>query len=278
MPKPRANSVAYSGGSRNESSAAVASASRRSTLRVAAACSGQSTCSWWLVARGSVVARRPVRADVDGRGVAGVGEREVVRGVHREPLECGYRLLDGVAGLEQVADDDRDAETGAAGLRSAERERDGEAGVVDAVEHAPQAVAHPEHRPREPAVPDRRLDAVRVVVVVADERAVDDGLAAAGEQGRRVVQAQDAGGEVSPAGQLGDVLPRRDELRHVRAERRACRRVARAGGVAVAEVPGGSAGASACQRVWRVGWLRDRREGEFRIHAGGEVRAGERQQ
>ena len=96
--------------------------------------------------------------------------------MHREALQRGDRLFDRVAGFEQIADDDRDAEAASAGLPATERERDGEARVVDAVEQAPQAVAHPEYRPREPAVEDGRFDAVRVVVVVADERAVYDRL------------------------------------------------------------------------------------------------------
>ena len=93
------------------------------------------------------------------------------------------RLRDVGADLEQVAHDERDAEAVADVAATAERERDGEARVVDPVEQAPQAVAHPEHAAAAPlGQVDDALEARDRVVVVAHEHRASSRVHAPCEQ------------------------------------------------------------------------------------------------
>ena len=103
--------------------------------------------------------------------------------MHGDARQGVYRGVDRVASLQHVAQHDRYAEPRPDVRTPAERERHGDACVVDAVEQAPQTVAHAEHAPApvcrthhhaviEPVVP----------VVVAYQRgtpARDGGLRAA---------------------------------------------------------------------------------------------------
>ena len=148
-----------------------------------------------LVVGGDPVGRHPgrlARSEPDRRVVrVPVDERDVVRRLHRDPLQRRDALRDGRARLEQVADDDRDAEAAARAAAPAERERHREPAVVDAVEQAPQLVGHADHpRVGEPRLQHDGVEQVRVVVVVADQRRLprERGLRAAAQQRRRVVQ------------------------------------------------------------------------------------------
>ena len=76
-----------------------------------------------------------------------VDDRQRVREVVRQPAQRRPRLLRRLARLEQVADDERHAEAAAHDLAPAERERDGETGVVEPVEQPPGAVAGADHGP-----------------------------------------------------------------------------------------------------------------------------------
>ena len=101
----------------------------RSSVRIAARVLGPLHLALVVGGRGDrVELGRPARADVGGEEVArAVEQREVLRRVHRDPLERGARLGDRVAGLQQVAHDERDREAVADVAAPAERERDRQA-------------------------------------------------------------------------------------------------------------------------------------------------------
>ena len=146
-----------------------------------------------------------------------------------------------VADLEQVAHDDRDAEAVADVAAAAERERDGEARVVDPVEQAPQAVAHPEHPAAAPlGQVDDALEARDRVVVVAHEHrrvARPRALRAADDEARRPVEREQPRGQLVAAGELDEPLVGRDELGHVAGERAPAGVEVGPVGAAVLEVP-----------------------------------------
>ena len=131
----------------------------RSSVRVTAACSVHSTTSWWFVAAGcgrNATPRSGARCAVS-TSPDEVGQRQRVGQVVREPGEHRRRLGHGRARLEQVAQDERHAEAVAEHRPAAERERDRQAVLVDAVEQAPQAVARAHHAlPVPRRVPDER--------------------------------------------------------------------------------------------------------------------------
>ena len=192
--------------------------------------------------------RRPERHAPVGREMGGedvtrqVRQRQRVGQVVRKPREHRRRLGHVRARLEQVAQDERHPEPVAEHRPAAERERDRQAVLVDAVEQAPQAVARAHHALPIPCrVPDEPLQARGRVVVVSDEDraagAAEDALRAAAQVRRRVHHREHPRGHVAAAGQLDQPLPRRHELGHVLAQHP--RRVgeARAGRLAVAQEP-----------------------------------------
>ena len=216
----------------------------RSSVRVTAACSVHSTTSWWLVAAG--VGRNATPRSGDRCAVSTSPDRSAsvsaVGEVVGEPGQHGRRLGDGRARLEQVAQDERHPESVAEHRPAAERERHGQAVLVDPVEQAPQAVARPhDPLPGPRRVPDDALEARRRVVVVADEErpagAAVDALRAAAQIRRRVHHREHPGGDIAAAGELDQPLPCRHQLGHVLAQHPRGVREVRAGGVAVAEEP-----------------------------------------
>ena len=188
--------------------------------------------------------RRPARADVRGQVLAGaVQQRQVLRRVHRDPVERRARLRDRVAGLEHVADHQRDREAVADVAAAAERQRDREAGVVDPVEQAPEAVAHADHAPPAPARQvDDPLQPLRGIVVVAHQRraagARPSALRAADDEARRAVEREQPGSQLVAPGKLDEPLVDRHELRHVALERAPAGRQAGPLGAVALEVPG----------------------------------------
>ena len=198
-----------------------------------------------VVGRGGDVAElgRAAGADVGGQvGAGAVEQGEVLGGVHGDRGERLARLVDVAADLEQVAHDDRDAEAVADVAAPAEGERDGEAGVVDPVEQAPQAVAHPEHPAAGPlGQVHEPLEARDRVVVVAHEHGLVAGpgaLRAADDEARRPVEREQPRGHLVAAGEPDEPLVGRHELRHVAGERAPAGLEVGPVGAAVLEVPG----------------------------------------
>src|SRR5439155_2213363 len=105
------------------------------------------------------------RADVTGRVGHGEGVGEMVR----EPAQRRASLLRRLAGLEQVADDEWDAEAAADDLAATEGERHREAGVADPVQKTPGAVARADHGSRPGRVEDRPFEPLRGIVVIPRE-------------------------------------------------------------------------------------------------------------
>jgi hypothetical protein len=152
------------------------------------------------------------------------------------------RLGDGVAGLQHVTDDERDREAVADVAAAAERERDRQPGVVDAVEQPPQAVAHPDHAAVAPlGQVDDPLEPVDRVVVVAHQHrpalARPRALRAADHESRRAVQRQQPRGQGVAAGEVDQPLVHRHQLGHVVGQRALAGREVRALGAAVLQVP-----------------------------------------
>ena len=124
-----------------------------------------------------------------------VDERDVVGGLHRDPLQRRDAFGDGRACLQQVADDDRDAEAATCAPAPAERERHRQPAIVDAVEQAPQLVGHADHpRVGEPRLPTRRrrTGSGRSRSCGPAPPPLERGLRAAAQQRRRVVQREHA--------------------------------------------------------------------------------------
>ena len=111
-------------------------------------------------------------------------------------------------------------------------ERDGEAGVVHAVEQAPQAVAHADHAVPAPcrrlARRPRSAPARSRSCAPAPGRPAMRRLRAARQVRRRVVQRQHPRGHVAAAGQVDQPLVDADQLRHVARSIRRAVHVARA--------------------------------------------------
>ena len=173
------------------SSSSASSVSSRSSVRVQRAYSGQSTTPWWLVAVRSVVTRTgsPGASQTVAWSRVTIDEGHVVCGLHRDPLQRRDTLRDRRARLEQVADDDRDAEAAPGAAPTAEGERHREPAVVDAVEQPPQLVGHADHpRAGESGLQHDGVEQVGVVVVVAHQRRLPGqrGLRAPAQQRRRV--------------------------------------------------------------------------------------------
>ena len=97
----------------------------RSTVRENRACSGHSTRPWWLVAQAPAHdLGRPVGCQEGRRMVAlAVDQGKVVGHVAGDAAQHLDRVAGALADLEQVAHDQRHAETGAPGLASAESQR-----------------------------------------------------------------------------------------------------------------------------------------------------------
>src|SRR5690348_10980476 len=165
-------------------------------------------------------AGRAVRGQVHrGPAAAAVEHGDVVRHVHRDPAQRLHRFVRGRAGLEHVPDHQRDPEA-LAGLRpSAEGQRDGQPGVVDPVQQAPQAVEHAEYPAAAPGRPGHHgVEQPVVPVVVPDQggAAGQDGcLGAAGQERRRVPQRQRGLGTGILAEHGAEPLPGGHELGHV---------------------------------------------------------------
>ncbi len=187
-------------------------------------------------------ARLAVRAEQRGDEVAvPVDHGEVVCHVHRQPLQRAAGVGGGLAHLEEIAQDEGDAEAIAHHAAPAERQRDRKARIVHAVHQTPQAVAHPDHPPAgERACVHDAFQQQRGIVVVADQRrraTREDRLGAAGQVRRRVVERQHASRELVTAGEIHQPLPGGHELGHVRAQHPPARRVARTRRPAIAEIP-----------------------------------------
>ena len=158
------------------------------------------------------------------------------------PCERLARLLHRLARLEQVADDQRDAEAVSDLAPAAEGQRGREAGVVHAVEQAPEAVAHADHAP---AGPGRRADDAlragrRIVVVAHEDRirvAAPRSLRAAHHKAGRPVEREKAGRQLVAAGELDEALVGGDQLGHVPAQHPAAGREIRASRLALLQVP-----------------------------------------
>ena len=182
------------------------------------------------------------RADVGGHvGAGAVEQREVLRRVHRDPRQRLARRRHVVAGLEHVADDQRDREPVADVRAPAEGERDRQPAVVHPVEQPPQAVAHPDHAPLAPLrqAHDALEPVGRVVVVAHEQRlaARPRALRAADDEPGRAPERQQPGGEVAAPGEVDEPIVGRHQLRHVVGERAAAGRVPRA---APPRPPGGT--------------------------------------
>ncbi len=114
------------------------------------------------------------RVEEHGEVVAGqVGHGDVVGHVHGQPGQRETRLRGGVAHLEDIAEDERDPETGPRRGPPAERQGHGQARVVHPVGQPPQAVARPDHLPPgERAAGHHALEQLGRIVIVADQRPV----------------------------------------------------------------------------------------------------------
>ena len=170
-----------------------------------------------------------------------IEDREVLRRVHRDAGERRLRLGHRRARLQHVAHDDRDAEAVADVAPPAEGERDREAVGVDAVEQPPEAVAHADHAPARPrGRGDHALQPRGRVVVVADEHrrvAAAGTLRAADDEPRRTVEGEHPRGQLVAVRQLHQAVVRRDQLGHVALQRAAAGLEARAGRLALLQVP-----------------------------------------
>ena len=150
---------------------------------------------------------------------ATVDDRERVREVVRQPAERRARLLGRLARLEEIADDERDAEARADDLPASEGERDGKTGVVEAVEEPPAAVSRTDHGANPPRVEDRALEPLGRVVVVPREHGRGptrpDGLRAPREVRRRRPHREEACLEITATGERAHALVGGHELGHV---------------------------------------------------------------
>jgi hypothetical protein len=142
--------------------------------------------------------------------------------VDGQPAQRSHRLFGGPASFQHVADHERDPEPLADLGPAAEGERDGQAGFVDPVQQAPQAVGHAEHpRTGERRPGHHRVEQPVIPVVVADQgRAArqDRRLRASGQEGRRVPQCEHGGRLGVLAEQARQPPPDRDEFGHVLVE------------------------------------------------------------
>ena len=179
---------------------------------------------------------------VDGGVVAaGVDERQVVGQLEGQPFDAPAGLGDVVAGLEQVAHDERDGEAVALRLPATERQADGQAGLVHAVEQAPEQIAGADDAAPVPGrPPDEALQVRGEVVVVAHEKGSitkPDRLRAGPDERRRVDQRQHPRRQVAAARKIDQGLVCGHELRHVLAQDADALGVARPRGFAIGEEP-----------------------------------------
>ena len=178
------------------------------------------------LAIGRQVGRTDIAREVD--------DREGVREVVRQTSQRRARLLRRLAGLEHVADDDRNPETRTDDLPASEGERDREAGIVKPVQEPPAAISRTDHRSDPARVEDRSFEPLWRIVVVPREHGrlapCPDGLRAPREVRRRRPHREEASLEVTAAckrthalvgrHELGHVLPQRPERLGVRGSRR----------------------------------------------------------
>ena len=108
---------------------------------------------------------------------------------------------------------------------AAEGQRQAQAGIVDAVDQADHAVGGTQHGALAPAgVQHQGIEGAGMVVVVAHQQrgvARPYRLRAAGQVGRRAVQAEEARLQVAATGLIHAALPQRQQLGHVLAQRHA---------------------------------------------------------
>ena len=198
-----------------------------------------------------------------------VDDREVVGHVAGDPAQGGDRVAGALAGLQQVAHDERHAEALAADPAAAERQRDGEPRRVDAVGRTCDGLHGRDHRAAGPgAAQHLGLAQARVEVVVADQdRAVpvdEDGLGAMDQIGGRIPEGEEAGRDLVPAGQLDLTPPDGQQLGHMPPQ--LLLRVRHAALAALAQIPGAPARATPPERLLPCGAgppLVDGREGQF---------------
>ena len=131
---------------------------------------------------------------------------------------------DVVAGLEEVAHDERDPEPMTLRPAAAEGQADRQARLVHAVEQAPEQVAGPDDTASVPGrPPDEPFDmAGQVVVVAHEDRSIPkpDALRAGADERRRIDQRQHASGQVAATAEVDQRPLGREQLRHVPAQRR----------------------------------------------------------
>src|SRR4029453_2313621 len=160
--------------------------------------------------------RRDERGQVFTRAV---DEGEVVAHVDRYAAKHRPYVVERLSNLQEVADDEGDAEAGTGTWSAAEGQGDCEARIVHAVNEAPQAISGAEDASARKGVRvDHMLEEVQSVVVVADEQrsaATERGLGTPGQEAWRVPQREESGCALVAAGELHEALPGGYELGHV---------------------------------------------------------------
>ena len=108
-----------------------------------------------------------VGTQVHGDGPVGVNEGDVPRNHDRDLAEPFDGLRHGLAGFQEIAQDDVHREARPGQRASAEGQRDRQSGVVHAVKQPPAAFLHADDRAQEAGADDGGLAFVRGEVVVA---------------------------------------------------------------------------------------------------------------
>ena len=201
--------------------------------------------------------------------------------MHRHALQHLQRLRGSLAGLQDIAQHDDDAEPLAAAQPAAESERDAEAVIVDPVQHAPQTIAHRHGaNTAKLRVQQGRVAQFRRIIVVANQRrplARPYRLGAAADEGGRIPQAQEPRDQIAaariladaPDQLLGQPLPRRHQLRHVCLQLPRAFGIGRPRAIALAQIPTQIIGPARLED-WRQGgaiaFVTDGAEGQT-VHA-----------
>ncbi len=158
-----------------------------------------------------------VGAHIHRDGAFGVDQGDVLRYADRDRAERGDGLADGVAGLQEIAQHDEDAEAGAVHVPAAEGEGDGESGVVHPVQQPPPLLLRPDHGAQEVGGDDGAFALRGSEVVVAQQGSGRAGLCAAGEERPQRGMGQ-IGFAAGPAQLGGEPVEHRDQFRQARLE------------------------------------------------------------